>query len=216
MSTAKRAIALSAIVVAGLIFPAQPALSAVEGDSSSLPPVDTTISTSTEVDTVLYTPGHLLDSYSSVDNPQNFEERLTQQPTVALVKSMFIPGLGQIGNRKYFKAALFLGFDAWFVSSAIKHRRDARDFRDKFESVDGDDAASVALRREYYNQYQDSRDSRNKYTWFAVITTFVSMFDAYADAHLSGFPIKKDKNVRVSLQTLHKNESVIAALQIDF
>ena len=32
------------------------------------------------------------------------------------------------------------------------------------------------------------KDSRNKYTWFVFIVSFLSMFDAYVDAHLSGFP----------------------------
>ncbi len=216
MSTARKTVIVLVIVFGCCLSSAAPTMSAVEEDSTSAQPVDTTLSISGPVDTVLYTPGHVLDNYSAVDNPQNFEKRLTQQPTVALVKSMIIPGLGQIGNRRYFKAALFFGLDAWFVSSAIKYRQDARDFRVKFESVDGDDAASVALRRDYYSKYQDSRNSRNKYTWFAVITTFVSMFDAYADAHLSGFPVKKGENVTISLQTLRRDETVLAALQIDF
>ena len=216
MSIAEKAAAMVLMATVLLVISVLPARSAVEEDSASVPPVDSTVSPSVSVDTVLYEPDHLLDRYSPVDNPQNFEKRLTQQPTVALLKSMIIPGFGQIGNRRYFKAALFFGLDAWFVSSAIKYRKDARDFRSKFDGVTGDDVASVALRREYYSQYQDSRDSRNKYTWFAVITTFVSMFDAYADAHLSGFPLKKSETVTVSLRTLRKDENLLAALEFDF
>ena len=42
---------------------------------------------------------------------------------------------------------------------------------------------SISDRNEYYDLYQDRKDERNKFTWFAVITAFVSMFDAYVDAH---------------------------------
>lgn len=205
----------SCILISACIFLAPSAKSDTLGDSS-FAAVDSTIADASPTDTVLYDPGDILDRFSAVNNPTNFETRRTQPPTVALLKSMVVPGFGQVGNKRYFKAALFFGLDAWFLSSAIKYRQDARDFRSKFESVDGDDDASVALRRDYYNQYQDNRDQRNKYTWFAVIVTFVSMFDAYADAHLSGFPIAQDDNVRISLQTISRDETVIAAIQFEF
>ena len=176
---------------------------------------DTTVS-ELRTDTTLYDPGNLLLRYSPVDDPTNFELRRTQNPTAALFKSMLVPGFGQAGNRKYFKAALFLGLDVWFVSSALKHGDDAAHFRDLFESTTGDDAAAVASRREYYDQYQDERDQRNKYTWYAVIVTFVSMFDAYADAHLSGFPLRGDDNVTISLKPVDQRDAVIASVRIKF
>ncbi len=164
-------------------------------------PADTAVS----VDTVLYRPGTLLTPYSPVTNPENLEKHLYQNPTAALFKSMLVPGLGQFGNRRYFKAVLFLGLDTWFVGSAIHYGRQAADFRDKFENE-----TTIADRNEYYSLYEDRRDERNKFTWFAVIVTFVSMFDAYVDAHLSGFP-QAAKSDAVSFDLQPTREGGLAA-----
>jgi hypothetical protein len=131
---------------------------------------------------------------------------------MGLFKSMLIPGLGQIGNKKYFKAAVAFGLDAWFITSAVKHGRDASDLHRQFEQ-----ATDINERNSLYDSYLDSKDQRNKYTWFAVIVTFVSMFDAYADAHLSGFPddTRKSQNVDLSIQPT-KNSGVYASVTYSF
>lgn len=167
--------------------------------------VDTTSIETLSVDTVLYRPGQLLTPYRPVTDPENLERRLSQNPTVALIKSVFIPGLGQLGNRRYIKAAIFMGLDAWFISSAIHYGRQASDFRDQFEK-----STDIAARNDYYNLYQDRKNERNKFTWFAVIVTFFSMFDAYVDAHLSGFPQKTNEG-RVSFNLEPSFEGEVAA-----
>ncbi len=137
-------------------------------------------------DTVIYKPIGFESSTLAVSDSIDYEKRLIQNPTMALVKSMLVPGLGQVGNRKYFKAAVVVGLQAWLISSAIDHGREASDFKDEFEM-----SLDTTERNILYDNFLDSKDQRNKFTWFAVIVTFVSMFDAFADAHLSGFP--KDK-----------------------
>lgn len=159
----------------------------VDGDipiTDSVEVTDTTV----VMDTITYIRTDELNRFAEVDNQINFEERLTQHPTVALVKSMVIPGLGQFGNRKFVKGLFFFGFDAWFVSSAFRNKSQASDLRDNYEQE-----TSISLRNDIYSRFEDKRDQRNKFTWFAVIVTFVSMFDAYADAHLSGFPVRPDE-----------------------
>jgi hypothetical protein len=169
------------------------------------PPDSTQEDTTVVVDTVLYQPGDLLSAYSPVTNPVNLEQRLYQNPTVALFKSMLVPGLGQLGNRRYFKAALFFGLDAWFVGSAIHYGRQAADFRSRYESD-----TTIAGRNAWFSLYDDRRDQRNKFTWFAVIVTFISMFDAYVDAHLSGFP-QATQNSAVSFEVQPYREAGMAA-----
>lgn len=182
------------LLVLGALLLAAPARSdSTFGDTSKLV-VDTSFSVDTvsidtlSVDTVLYLPGQFLTPYRAVTDPENLENNLSQDPTVALIKSVFIPGLGQLGNRRYIKAVIFMGLDAWLVGSAIHYGRQASDFRDLFEK-----STDIADRNDYYDLYQDRKDERNKFTWFAVIATFISMFDAYVDAHLSGFPKKVDE-----------------------
>lgn len=174
-------------------------------------PDSTLVDTLASVDTVLFQQGHSLASYSPATNPEDFEQHLYQNPTAALFKSMLIPGLGQIGNRRYVKAGVFFALDAWFVGSAIHYGRQAADFRSKFESD-----TTVAGRNDYYSLYEDRKDERNKFTWFAVIVTFVSMFDAYVDAHLSGFPKKADDDaVSFNLCPSAKG-GVVASVSIAF
>ncbi len=162
-------------------------------------------------DTLIYQPNGLLTGTTPVTNPTDFEHKLTQNPTGALFKSMVIPGWGQFGNHKYVKGVVFFAADAWFISRAIKYRKDARDYRKLYEG-----ATEVYLRNDYYSQYKDSKDRRNKFTWFAVITSFVSMFDAYVDAHLSGYPGEKlHKNVELSVQP-QDSGGVLASLSLNF
>ena len=177
---------MKAVVTALLLcMSAAGALSAQETD-----PADTAIADSItvagKVDTMLFRPKIEVTEANSVSNPTNYETRLTQQPTIGLLKSAVIPGWGQVGNHRYIKAGLFAGLQVWFVSAALHYGSDAADYRDEW-----DKATDPVARNEWYGLYQDHRDDRNKYTWFAVINSFVAMFDAYVDAHLSGSPEKQ-------------------------
>lgn len=144
---------------------------------------------SKSLDTVLYLPQNVEGAAIGVTDSADYERRLIQNPTLALFKSMLVPGLGQFGNRQYIKAGVIFGLDAWLISSAVKHGGDASDFRKEFNAATDTDERNLL-----YDKYLDSKDERNKYTWFAVIVTFVSMFDAFSDAHLSGFPKEPEKN----------------------
>lgn len=136
-------------------------------------------------DTVLYEPGEELEGYIEVDSPYDSEQNLTQNPTLALFKSMLIPGWGQIGNRAWFKAGLFATIEGVLIASALNYRSKASDLYDQYQA-----AEDVGERNRLYDRYEDRVNKRNRYTWFAVITVFISMFDAYVDAHLSGFPVE--------------------------
>ncbi|RME22465.1 MAG: hypothetical protein D6800_10995, partial [Candidatus Zixiibacteriota bacterium] len=134
-------------------------------------------------DTVLFQPPHPEFLKQEVIDTVDHEAHLTQKPTVALFKSMFVPGWGQIGNHKYLKAAVIIGLQSWFIASAVHYGRQASDYRRQWLAE-----TDLARRRELYSQFDERRDKRNKFIWFAGLTTFVSMFDAYVDAHLSGKP----------------------------
>jgi hypothetical protein len=178
---------------------------------STLPP-DTVGRTAprVDVDTVLYRPGYVLTPYTPVTDSVNLERHLFQKPTVALFKSALIPGWGQLGNRRYIKAVFFAGLDAWLVGSAIHYARQASDYRKKFE-----ESADISDRNDHYDLYQDRKDERNKFTWFAVITAFVAMFDAYVDAHLSGFPRREQIEITVGCRPDQHSETY-ACLSVSF
>ena len=190
-----------------------------EAADSALVPVDSLAFDSSladsalHVDTILFAPGTELVAYGSVGDSLDREKQLRQKPMWALFKSMVVPGWGQIGNGRYIKAAVYFGLEAWMIGGAIHYRQQASDFRQLFDETPRD---AVSLRNDYYSLYRDRQDECNKYTWFAVIVAFFSMFDAYVDAHLSGFPRQgEDSDLTLQVMPTEKN-GVTAALSLRF
>lgn len=97
-------------------------------------------------------------------------------PTVTLLKSMAVPGWGQITNRRYVKAAVAIGLETWFIAGAITEWRRSNDALDLFRA----EPANL----EHYYDYAFHNGNKNDYLWALGVTVFVSMFDAYVDAHL--------------------------------
>jgi hypothetical protein len=144
----------------------------------------------TPADTILYIPK--LDSTRelSVSDTVDLEKHLTQNPTTALFKSLVIPGWGQVGNKRYFKAALFAGLEIWFVGEAVHYAGQASDYRKQYDA-----AVDPFYRDHYHRLYKDRYTRRSKFIWYAGITTFISIFDAYVDAHLSGEQAERTRRV---------------------
>ncbi|MDZ4723246.1 MAG: DUF5683 domain-containing protein [candidate division Zixibacteria bacterium] len=147
------------------------------------------ISDTTTSDTVIFIPDEPEEGALKVDNPVDLETRLVQNPTKALFRSMLVPGLGQIKNRSYIKAGIIIGFETWFIASAIHYGRQASNFRKQYTA-----ATSISQRNVLYGLYENRRDNSYKFRWFAGIAIFVSMFDAYVDAHLSGSPSMQENH----------------------
>lgn len=179
---------------------------AVASDSTVAPQADTS-----KADTTLFVPPADPTIAAQVTNPVDLEQHLRQKPTVALFKSMFVPGLGQVGNHRYVKAAVIAGLQGWFVSKAVYWGQKASDAKSDF-----DNEATITERNILYNVYDEKRKKRNKFIWFAGITAFVSMFDAYVDAHLSGSPTEK-RNEQFSFDVIpNEDGGVSASLAFNF
>jgi hypothetical protein len=127
----------------------------------------------------------------------------TQNPTAALFKSMFVPGLGQLGNKKYIKAAVIVGIEGSLIAAIIHNADRARDAKSRY-----DNNTNTSLSSSLYSKYESARDDRNFYGWMTGLTIFISMFDAYVDAHLAGFP-KYDKGLVFDLGP--DSRSILAA-----
>ncbi|MFH1687390.1 MAG: DUF5683 domain-containing protein [bacterium] len=147
-------------------------------------PADST-APSAESEVITYVPQQSLAEYLDVGDSMNTEAHLTQKPTTALLKSLVVPGWGQVGNGRYVKAAFFAGLEGLLVGAAFNFRSQANEAWDDYAAAT-DSTKQIAL----YDYYDDRKTKRNRYTWFAALTMFVSMFDAYVDAHLSGFPLR--------------------------
>lgn len=157
-------------------------------------------------DTVVFQPTPVEGEAAAVDNPVDFEEHLYQNPTVALFKSLAVPGWGQLGNRRYVKAGIIISLELYFFSSAYHYNRQARDAKRYF-----DDAETISARNEWWDFLDNKRKNRNRFLWFAGLTVFFSMFDAYVDAHLSGSP-KNPRNDRFDVTVVPDESGGATAL----
>ena len=107
----------------------------------------------------------------------------TQNPTVALFKSLFVPGWGQIGNKKYFKAAIIIPVEVTLIGAIVHYAGKTSDAEAAFKAE-----TDLTRKAVLFADFQDAKDQRNRFSWYTGTLIFLSMFDAYVDAHLAQFP----------------------------
>ena len=93
-----------------------------------------------------------------------------KSPTGAMIRSVLIPGWGQLYTKHYVKGGLIFCLESGLVLSAIIEDKKARD-----------------VYQRNYKEYLDRIDRRNGYIWWTVGLIAFSMIDAYVDAHLFNF-----------------------------
>lgn len=153
--------------------------------------------------------GSITDStITSIKYKSLFAEHISdstrsQNPTMALFKSMLIPGWGQVGNKKYIKAVVFAGLESLAFGAYWHYRTKAEDARTAFEAAAGGSQAAL------YREYEDARKERNRFAWYTGSLIFISMFDAYVDAHLIHFP-KRDQSLSMKLVPSDKARPALA------
>ncbi|MCD4829857.1 MAG: hypothetical protein K8R90_10555 [Candidatus Cloacimonetes bacterium] len=110
-----------------------------------------------------------------------------RQPLKAAALSLAVPGGGQVYNSEFIKAALILGIEGWFLGSAIYHNAKMNDAYDNAQNATGDDFAHWESE---YNRHYNSRQS--DYWWLGT-TVFLSVIDAFVDAHLYNYKSEKQR-----------------------
>jgi len=116
-----------------------------------------------------------------------------KSPMGALLRSVAFPGWGQFYNRRYFKGVVVFGAETTFITLAaiewnrmIKHKRN-------FQNPDYPD------RYWEFEQFEFYEDRRNLFLWITAGIVFLSMFDAYVDAHLYNFDREEVRDFSISL-----------------
>jgi len=113
--------------------------------------------------------------------------RPIQNPTAALFKSMAVPGWGQVGNKQFIKAGFVVGLESFLFLKWLRFRKKTADARTSFEDAPDSDPNKTF----FFNRFRATRNDRNLFAWLTGTAIFISMFDAFVDAHLSGFPKTK-------------------------
>jgi hypothetical protein len=93
-------------------------------------------------------------------------------PTGVMLRSLAVPGWGQATNRSWIKAAIVAGGEIALGAALISDSR-------KLSRLTADDP-----------EYSAVFDRRQREAWWLGGLVFLSMVDAYVDAHLKGFDVE--------------------------
>jgi len=116
-----------------------------------------------------------------------------KSPTGALLRSVVFPGGGQFYNGKYLKGVTVFGVETTFLTLAIVEWRRMNIHQRNFQNPEHPD------RYREFEQFKFYEDRRNLFLWITAGVVFLSMFDAYVDAHLYNFDKEKVRDLSLSL-----------------
>ena len=197
---------------AGQILPPDTAMTPADTARQALPsdtvarPQDTAASDSVVLEPTLYRPGRdtlLVKAFE----PITTDTTPTISPTIIMFKSVVFPGWGQWCNHKYIKAGAVFALESYFIFRYFQFAGKASDARDRWQAIPVTD---FPRREAAFEEYVDYRDSRNSNVWATGITIFISMFDAYVDAHLRNFPPPVAGQTTVSWKAAPGNGAAVA------
>ena len=130
-----------------------------------------------------------------------------RSPSGALLRSLAVPGWGQLYNKKYFKTVIVAGGQGVLLGTAIVEWKRATNAKN-------DASLPLATRLEDYRLHTNNR---NMLLWLYAAATVVSMLDAYVDAHLSqdtGEGVPKIGNIIIAPS--YEKKSLILKLRLNF
>jgi hypothetical protein len=111
----------------------------------------------------------------------------------ALLRSVAVPGGGQFYNRKYIKGVVVFGVETTFITLAAIEWSRMHTHKRNFQNTDYPD------RYWEFEQFEFYEDRRNLFLWITAGIVFLSMFDAYVDAHLYNFDREEVRDLSISL-----------------
>jgi hypothetical protein len=174
------------------------------------------------------------EAKSSAVIPALETQLLEKSPTGALFRSLALPGWGQIYTRNYIRAAIYgsgevilIGAICNFWSLSNKHR-ERFEFAQKYSRGDFLHTSGVTIlphgtqlqvpevpqERKEFDLYQRFQDKRNFYLWITATWVFISMFDAYVDAHLYNFDKLSEEQVTIDFRIEDRNADKVCELKI--
>jgi hypothetical protein len=135
-----------------------------------------------------------------VDRPQRAWQK-RKNPTLAMLSSFTIPGLGQLYNERPFWAAVAAGVEAALIGDIIIQQRLTNRYRTlKNEPIDPNLPEDEREREEQEREdatvlFLLHQDNRVQSTWLLGLTVLLSGLQAFVDAHLFDF----DENASLQL-----------------
>ncbi|UCE03287.1 MAG: hypothetical protein JSW67_03615 [Candidatus Latescibacterota bacterium] len=146
---------------------------------------------------------------------QKREWQRTKNPTVAMVSSFLLPGLGQLYNEREFWAVVVAGIEFYFIGDIIIQQRLTNRYREiknipippECETPTEENAAACSAllqaRQDAQVLFALHRDNRIQSTWLLGLTILLSGIQSFVDAHLFDFDVGKSLNLEPSLDSVH-------------
>jgi len=118
--------------------------------------------------------------------------RWSDQPRWVMMRSLILPGWGQLYNRSYVKASLVAASEGWLISALIADRRDL----DKLQSAaeEAQKSGSQAQAQAAVDAYNARLDRFVSRQWLLAGVAVYALLDAYVDAHFKNFDIEFRKD----------------------
>ena len=119
----------------------------------------------------------------------------SKSPMSALLRSVAFPGWGQCYNHKYMKGVVVFGTETTFITLAAIEWSRANTHKKNFQNP----KYPYSERYWEFEQFKFYEDRRNLFLWITAGVVFLSMFDAYIDAHLYNFDKENVRDLSISL-----------------
>ena len=111
-----------------------------------------------------------------------------KNPTVAMVSSFLVPGLGQLYNEREFWSLVAAGVHFYFIGDIVVQQRLTNRYRAlKNLPYDANDPVALQEHQEAETLFLLHRDNRIQSTWLLGLTLLLSGLQSYVDAHLFDF-----------------------------
>ena len=118
-----------------------------------------------------------------------------KSPTGAMLRSLFVPGWGQLYNGKWFKAILVCGTEIGLVANAVYQNQ-------------------MAVQSTFSEERAWYQDNRNLSVWWLLATILLSMADAFVDAHLYDFDESPDLSHKIAPLHCYRKSDLLSIITI--
>lgn len=112
--------------------------------------------------------------------PAEKEWERQKSPTVAMVSSMVLPGLGQLYNGRRIKTAIAAGTFTYYLGKAWLEQKKSQEHLRARDALP-DSTTAWANEDIYYEFYKESAID---YVWWSGAVWLITVLDAFVDAHL--------------------------------
>ncbi|MBN1300282.1 MAG: hypothetical protein JW995_03625 [Melioribacteraceae bacterium] len=113
---------------------------------------------------------------------------MTKSPWGAVLRSAVIPGWGQFYNESYWKIPVIWGLLGYYISVWI----DQNQLYDKYKELYSNSIESGITISLYKRNRDFYKDQRDRFAVYIGLAYFLTMVDAYVDAHLFDFDVSVD------------------------